>query len=82
MIKDKIVKFLKEHLILYSFLISLFFIIGLFIIVGSIITFFFYLGKVFGYDAIFSTTLLFFAFFGCWSESYRRLKNEKQAANR
>ena len=69
----KIVKYLKEHLLLYSFLIALFFTIGIFMSVALITTFFLYLGKVFGGGAVFSTILLLSAFFWCWMEFYKRL---------
>ena len=76
MIKDKIIKYLREHLLLQSFLIALFMIGGLLIIVFLVMAFISYLVKVFGGGAVFSTTLLFFAFFWCWSEVYKRVKGE------
>ena len=78
MIKDKIIKYFRKHLLLQSFLIALFTIGGLLIIVSLVMAFISYLVKVFGGGAVFSTTLLFFAFFWCWSEVYKRLKGEAE----
>ena len=50
--KDKIIKYLREHLLLQSFLIALFMIGCLLIIVFLVMAFIFYLVKVFGGGAV------------------------------